>query len=151
MDIIAWLILRIVFAWMFLYPLTVLLSDWEAAKGNVGMIFPRYHHELAMLMVVVMIAGALSILLGILPHIGGLMLLVYCLIGALVHYRFADTINGLQLSTQANSEDSAILDKARTIGAVGHITSAQKNFVLAAVACWFMLMGTGPWSIVSLF
>lgn len=151
MDIIAWLILRIIFAWMFLYPLTMLLNDWEAAKANVGMISSRFHHELAFIMVIVMVVGALSILLGILPHIGGLMLLVYCLLGALVHYRFADSINQLQLSSQADEQDLEIFDKARTIGAVGHITSAQKNFVLAALACWFMLMGTGPWSIVSLF
>lgn len=148
MDVIAWLILRITFAWMFLYPLTMLLSDWQAAKGNVAMVFPKFHHELAILMVVAMIIGALSILFGILPHLGGLILLVYSLIGAVVHYRFASTIQDQHLSSQVSSDDQSVYQQVQTMGAVGHITSAQKNFVLAAVACWFMLMGTGPLSLV---
>lgn len=148
MEIVAWLILRIVFAWMFLYPLTILLNDWQAAKDSVGMVFPKYHHELAILMVIVMITGALSILLGILPHLGGLILFVYSIMGAVVHYRFADAIQSKHLSPQADQDAQSTHQRAQDLGVLGQITSAQKNFVLAAVAFWFIIKGTGPFSLI---
>jgi len=34
------------------------------------------------------------------------------------------------------------------LATVGHVTSAQKNIVLAAVALFFALVGTGPCSVL---
>ncbi len=37
---IAWLALRVVYAWMFLYPLKSLLSDWPATVQATALLFP---------------------------------------------------------------------------------------------------------------
>lgn len=143
----AWLILRIVYAWMFLYPLKTLLKDWPGALGLTQLVMPFAAPFFTVLMLLTMFLGSLSILLGFYGQFAGLALLVYCLIGAIVHYRLASKLQTISLSSLSSFEDKQQLTQAIQLGVVGHITSAQKNFVLAAVACFFMLMGTGPYSL----
>ncbi len=76
-------------AWMFLYPLKALLADWPATIDTVKLIAPFKPSFFAVVMVIVMIVGALSVLFGIFAQIGSLLLLVYCLIGVVVHYKLA--------------------------------------------------------------
>ena len=146
MDTVAWLILRVIYAWMFLYPLKVLLKDWTGTKNTVALLIPICVPLCAVLMVIVMIAGALMILLGFYAKLAGLMLLFYCLFGVLVHYRLAAQASALKLKTTDHG-DQKILQQAIGLALVGNITSGQKNVVLAAVGCFFMLMGSGPWSL----
>ncbi len=148
MEILAWLTLRIVYAWMFLWPLKALFADWKATEGVVGLICPaRLVGPAAKLMVVVMVTGALSILLGVLPAVGGVLLFIYCLIGAVAHYRLGASATALSLSATAADEDRQALANAAALATVGHVTSAEKNFVLAALGLFFALAGTGPWSL----
>ena len=150
LQIVAWMILRIMYAWMFLYPLKVLLSDWQVTKNTVALIVPKRLVPLSsILMVIVMIIGALSILLGFYAQIGGLLLLVYCLMGAVVHYKLAKLIINHQAI--ANQSNNAALQEVIDMGVVGNVSSAQKNFVLAAVAFFFMLLGSGPMSLTAPF
>lgn len=147
MDIAAWIILRIAFAWLFLYALKGLLSDWNATKNLVRLIVPFAVNLSSIMMICVMALGALSILLGIWGQIGGIFLTIYCLIGARVHYRLASLASASKLSDMANDSDSKVLAQIIDLGVAGNITSAQKNFVLAAISLFFAILGTGPLSL----
>ncbi len=144
-EYIGWFILRATYAWMFLYPLKALFSDWPGAQGLVGILVPKKFVPLgSYLMVAVMVIGSLSVLLGILPRFGGLMLGVYSLLGTRVHYHLAKAAAAKQLSQAASAEDQAALKETVDLAVVGHVTSAQKNFVLAAVGFFIALNGVGP-------
>ena len=147
---IAWLVLRVVYAWMFLYPLKSLLSDWPATLQATALLFPWQTPLFAVVSVAVMALGALSILLGCYGQVGAAGLLAFCLGGAVIHYRLADLAKGARLSGQASSADRQAMAQVSKLGVVGHVTSAEKNFVLAAVALFFLLKGTGPWSLCPL-
>ena len=127
----------------------MLLKDWSATKSTVALLIPICVPFCAIVMVMVMIAGALMILLGFYAQIAGFMLLFYCLFGVLVHYRLAAQAAALKL-VHADSTDQQVLQQAIGLALVGNITSGQKNVVLAAVGCFFMLMGSGPWSLTGL-
>ncbi len=151
MEALAWIVLRLVYAWMFLWPLKALFADWKGAEGLIALLCPKALVPLgAKLMIVVMIAGALSILLGVLPRVGGAMLCVYSLLGAKVHYKLAATAAEAKLGDTATDADRATLTGVSTLATVGHVTSAEKNFVLAAVGFFFAIMGSGPYSLFQL-
>ena len=149
LNAIAWLVLRVVFVWLYLYALKGLLMDWQSAQNLVKIITPHYTQFLAVLMILVMAVGAIMILFGIYAQIAGLLLLIYNLIGAKVHYTLAKTIQVSELYSPISDTDNNTLNEIKTLGAIGHITSAQKNFVLAALAFFFLIVGTGPFSLTS--
>ena len=151
MEIAAWIILRVVYAWMFLYPLITLLSDWQATENTVALVFPWAKKLFSLLMVLIMVVGAISILLGAYAQIAGILLFFYCMIGAVVHYRLAKLTAVHVLSNEASEADKAALKETIALGVVGHVTSAQKNFVLAAVGLFFFFMGSGPLSLTGSF
>ena len=66
----------------------------------------------------------------------------------MLHYRLARQLKQPHLSQGAITADQRALKGAVDLGVVGHVTSAEKNFVLTAVAFFFALQGTGPMSIV---
>jgi uncharacterized membrane protein YphA (DoxX/SURF4 family) len=149
METVAYIVLRVVFAWMFLWPIKGLLADWKATQNMVAMICPASLVGIGSIgMVLVMVLGALSILLGVLPQIGGAVLTVFCLIGASIHYRLGASAAVGELSKEATAADRDLHAKAVGLAAVGNITSAEKNFVLAAVGLFFALAGTGPYSLL---
>jgi uncharacterized membrane protein YphA (DoxX/SURF4 family) len=151
LEAIAWLILRIVYAWLFLYPIKGLLEDWQGARSLAAMAIPIYPQLFSIVMAVVMFFGALSILLGVYTEVSGIILCLYCLLGARVHYKLARELKKHQLSNDACEEDRKNLLDAINLGVVGHVTSAQKNFVLAAVSLLFAFVGSGPYSITDNF
>lgn len=147
MEVTAWLILRICFAGLFLFALKDLLKNIDASINLVKLIIPYKAHFFTIVMFIVMLLGALSILFGIYAQIAGFFLLFYCLCGVVVHYRLANRIATIQLSTAPSQEDKKHLEEVVALGVVGNQTSGQKNIVLAAVACFFMLLGSGPLSL----
>lgn len=149
LTIIAWLILRIVFAVFFVYPVYGFLRDWPAAKQTATMIYPSYPSLQAAAMILIMVVVSISILFGIYGHVGGLIALVFSLIGVHVHHLFAHKITDTNLSASVSSEDRGIFDGVKALGVVGHMSSAQKNYVIAAVSFFFMVLGTGPLSITN--
>ncbi|KTD22776.1 Uncharacterised protein [Legionella lansingensis] len=148
-EIIAWLVLRVVFAGFFLYPIYGFLQDWPSAKQTATLIYPAYPAIQAVLMIVAMVVISISILFGIYGHIGGLIALFYSLLGVAAHYACVHNLAALKISDEASSKDQALFSEAKVLGVVGHSTSAQKNYVIAAVSFFFMLLGTGPFSITS--
>ncbi len=146
----AWILLRVVFAWMFLSPIPNLLKNWPGTVSNTSLLFPWRPEWFARGSLLVMMLGACSILFGIYGRIGALGLLIFSLGGAVVHYRLAGKAQDSSMSLTASTEDKNTLEQLKTLAAVGHITSAQKNYVLAAVAAFFLLQGTGPWTLVGI-
>jgi len=149
MEILSFIILRIVLAWMFLYPLKGLLKDWNGTVGLAGLVSSFAAKYLAILMILAMFIGAVSILFGIYAQAGAAMLLIYTLIGIKVHYKLSQKIASLNLNTVACKEDCNILAETKQLGIVGHITSAQKNVVIAGALFFITLMGSGPYSITN--
>ena len=147
---ISWIILRLAYAWVFLYPVPGLVKDWPGTVAATRLLFKRLPDLFSGVSVLVMVVGALSILFGIYGRIGAAGLLVFNLGGAVIHYRIADSARNTSLSTAASLEDKNTVKQLATLAAVGHTTSAWKNFVLAAVAFFFLIQGTGPWSLVGL-
>jgi uncharacterized membrane protein YphA (DoxX/SURF4 family) len=95
-----------------------------------------------------MILGSLMILFGVYGQYAAVALLGFNLGGAVIHYRLARIAKGTQLSESASDEDQSTVAELANLGHVGHVTSAEKNFVLAAVALFFALVGTGEFSLV---
>jgi len=141
LEKVAWLILRIAFAWMYLYPIIALLQDRQALVATTQLLFKWQPTFFAYASIGVMIVGALSILFGIYAQVGGFLLLIFTVGGTVIHYRLA-AIAAERLLGQGE-EDMAKL------ALVGHVSSAQKNIVLIAVACFFFLLGSGPLSLTT--
>jgi len=138
---IAWIVLRVVYAWMYLYPLIALFKNWQDTIDTTALLFKKKPKEFTVGSVFIMIVGGLSILLGIYGRIGGFLLLFFNLGGAYIHYQFANRAKDFAAEANTSLVNLAI---------IGNVSSAQKNFVLAAVAFFFMIQGTGPWSITPL-
>ena len=146
-DTCAWLVLRVVYAWMFLYPAYGLIKDWNTTVQTTALLFPRHPAVFAFGSLVLMIFGSLAILLGVYGQFAAVGLIGFNLGGALLHYRLARRLKRTRLSAEASTADHEVLEEAVNLGVVGHVTSAEKNFVLTAVAFFFVLQGTGPMSL----
>mgnify|MGYP002626204012 CR=1 FL=1 len=143
---IAWLVLRAVFAWMFLYPVPGLLRDWSTTVETTSLFFKRQPQLCAAAAIAVMVSGGIMVLLGAYGRVGAAGLCVFSLGGARVHYQLAALAGNVRLTSDADPHNAEEAKRLSTLAVVGHVTSAQKNFVLTAVAAFIVLMGTGPWS-----
>jgi uncharacterized membrane protein YphA (DoxX/SURF4 family) len=148
-ESIAWITLRAVYAWMYLYPAIGLIRDWPTTVHTTGLLFKSGTRQFAIVSVVGMVVCALMILFGFYGEYAAVALVGFNLGGAKIHYQLAEMAHQAQLSDAASAEDKAAFQDVVTLGWVGHVTSAQKNFVLAAVALFIALVGTGPWSLVT--
>jgi uncharacterized membrane protein YphA (DoxX/SURF4 family) len=146
---IGWLIMRIGIAWLFLWPLPGLLRNWHATVKTTALIYP-FPTLATAAGLVVMLCGSISVGCGIYGRIGGAALALYCIGGAFVHMALsrqpASLIQGLGLD--GNAADVA--NMAAEIGAVGHVTSAWKNWTIAGACSFIALAGTGPLSIIQI-
>lgn len=147
MEISAVIILRLVFSWVFFRPLPDLVKGFRGTVGLVQLVVPFWAFFFTLLMFVIMFFGGLSILFGMYAQIGGLFLLIYCMMGWLVHQRLAYQVGSLRASDSASTADQHTLENAVSLGVIGHVTSSQKNIVLAGVALYFLLAGSGPISV----
>lgn len=145
---LAWVSLRVVYAWMFIYPAIGLIQSWPTTVQTTGLLFRWRPALFAGASVAGMIVGGLMILFGMYGSIAGLFFFLFSLGGARIHFRLADQARGAKLSEVATEADAQTIRELADLAAVGHVTSAQKNFVLAAVGLFFFFMGTGPLSLV---
>ena len=146
-TIIAFFVLRLVIAWFFLQPIPALCRHWKASVAMVKLVFPTYTKFFTAMMIVVMVCGALSVLLGFYAEIGAAMLCIYSLIGFFVHSELKQQIEKLKLKDRVTDKDEKAFEKCQSLGVVGHATSAQKNIVIAAVLLLIVLMGSGSYSL----
>lgn len=144
---VAWIILRICYAWMFIYPMIGLCRDMKSAEATVALLFPYFTRVFTWLMLAVMLVGGVMILIGWYAQIAGILLFFYSIFGIFIHRQLAAQVVAHQLSAAASESDRSIFTNATTLGYVGHITSGQKNVVIAAVALFIVLVSSGPWSL----
>ena len=145
--VVAFLLLRISIAWMFLSAVPTFISKWKVTLQMVKLLFSKYVTFFSVMMIATMIVGSFSILFGIYAQIGAFLLFIQCTLGVFVHNKFANNIARLQLSDAAEKNDQRVFGTAKSMGVVGHKTSAQKNIVLAAVMIFIVVMGSGPLSV----
>jgi uncharacterized membrane protein YphA (DoxX/SURF4 family) len=144
----AWVALRAVYAWMYLYPSIGLIKNWPQTLSTTKLLFTKGTTFFASASIVVMILGSLMILFGAYGQYAAVALFGFNLGGAVIHYRLARIAKGTQLSASASDKDQSTVAELANLGHVGHVTSAEKNFVLAAIALFFALVGTGKFSLV---
>ncbi|MEM7135541.1 MAG: DoxX family membrane protein [Myxococcota bacterium] len=144
---VAWVSLRSVYAWMFIYPAIGLVRDWRGTVETTALLFKWQPALFAASSVAAMFIGGLMILLGAFGWIAGLYFFVFCLGGARIHYRLAAKAGQTKPPSDLQGPEQDAFAGLVGLAVVGHVTSAQKNFVLAAVGLFFFLMGTGPCSI----
>ncbi len=147
-EVAAWLTLRIVYAWIYLYPAKSLIRDWPTTVETTGLLVSWGTSFFAFISVGGMIISALMILFGVYGQFAAVALCAFNIGGAVIHYRLAAMANETRISDSASADDRTTLDGLASLGWVGHVTSAEKNFVLAAVAVFIALVGTGPYSLV---
>lgn len=147
LHLIGWLILRVTYAAMYILPLKGLIKKWKGTVRATAMLFPWQPQIFAVLACLSMTLGALSILFGFYGQLGALLLLVFNIGGAIIHFRCAEVAIKVQPSPTLPKETHDTLMQLKTLALIGHKPSAQKNLVLAAVALFFCLLGTGPWSL----
>jgi uncharacterized membrane protein YphA (DoxX/SURF4 family) len=106
--------------------------------------------------IVIMGAGGLSILLGVLPRLGALGLTIFLLFGGMIHLAKRTQAEGYRRALlPALGNDAAArttLDEITTTAVIGHFVSALKNFALMGPTAYLalagarepMLVGLGP-------
>jgi len=147
LHLFGWLLLRVTYAGMYLLPINGLLKKWKGTVRATSMLFswqPQYFAALACLCMAI---GSLSILFGFYGQIGGLLLFIFNLGGAMIHFRCAEFASKVPLNPELPKEAQDTVMQLKTLAMIGHKPSAQKNFVLAAVALFFFFNGTGPLSL----
>lgn len=144
---IAFFILRITIAYLFLSPLKKFILSWKNTVDMVRFLCPIQPQLMAVTMIIIMLVGSLSILFGFYGQIGAFFLMLECFLGYHLYDKYTKKIAMLQLSTQSSQDDQQILKSAKGLGIMGNKTAGQKNLVIAAVLFFIMLIGTGPGSI----
>ncbi|MDF1654383.1 MAG: hypothetical protein P1U34_04650 [Coxiellaceae bacterium] len=141
------LILRILLFCKLIYALKSLLADWGETEDMVGLMFPRATGFFAVLMVVVLIASAVSILFGIYGQIGGILLFFFCMLGCRMHMILKNIAADIEMDDSATDENKGKLRDAKALAVMGQSACAQKNVVIGAVGLFFFGVGTGPFSL----
>ena len=98
--------------------------------------------------IAIMGVGGLSILLGVMPRLGGAMLAAFVLERG--HSLQADGPGRCDVHTLGSRlPDGAdgVLQTLQVSARLGHKSSALKNLALAAVGLFFVLSGSGPYSL----
>ena len=149
---IGMLILRIMFAWIFLWPLPGLLKNWSSTVQTTGLLFPFGQHLFTMISIIGMVVCSLMVATGIYGRAGAVFLFFFCIGGAIVHNKLAGIPeNDAKSLTEEDLRTPAgkVLSQALVLNRVGNVTSAQKNLVIAGISAYFILAGTGNLSILS--
>jgi len=152
---LAWLIFRAAYSFVFLN------AAWQCGKSRAGVewtiaeariLFGESARFFGPAGIVVMGAGGLSILLGFCAEIGGLILVLFLPLGAVIHLRQRDRARRVEKEIQASlSVKSDALGQLGMSAQLGHYSSAIKNWSLLGPAVFFAVMGSGPRSLLALW
>ena len=109
-------------------------------------LFPKYGRLFAYGGIAIMGFGGLSVLLGLCGRVGGAMLAVFLVMGAMIHFLQMGRVDKLSVTIKERLP-TELQDTLTTLTAsarLAHYSSALKNLALAAVAIFFAMVGTGP-------
>jgi len=138
MNDIAILVLRVGVAWIFAYPLHLFWQNFNAAKQAAGLINQKYSMPLAIIMLLVMALGSLAVLLGIYIKLASLCLLIFSLLGVYAHTKLS------KLGQSFKNADNILV----SIATEGQLTSAWKNYPIAAVCIFLVIVGGGKYCLI---
>lgn len=153
---IGFLILRLNIAAVFLLAAAVHSSPrgWHGLIVDTGIMLrgtplagPGTVKILAVIALIAMYAGALSVLIGIEPRLGALLLAPICAGGFISHMRNRD--DAMAMGNKINETAPAALQGAISHLAftafIGHFSAALRNVVMTAVMLFLVLAGGGNW------
>lgn len=143
---LGWLLLRVGFSWIFLYPLPKLINNWEDTVETTELLMPWKTSFFAAVGCFMMFVGSLGILFGVFPKISAIVLFCFSIAAAQIHFSL-----GKLAQTLAANDEQASTKLIADLAMDGHVTSAQKNYVIAAVCLFFIFVGTGPMSLYPIY
>jgi uncharacterized membrane protein YphA (DoxX/SURF4 family) len=160
MTAVGWLVARAAVAYVFLYAgwmntRDAASRDWTVGQTALilGFIPEARRHQVAILCailgMVMMYGGGVSVLLGLEGRAGAVALIVFSALGMAIHR--ANREQALKIANDL-STDPAVKDRAQALGwsAYGaHLAAGLKNVALIGVNVLFLLDGAGglgPWA-----
>ena len=147
------LLIRVTIGLLFLISAFVCCEDADARKAaaaDTALVFPRRPYLFMLAGTAVMAAGGLSVLLGIFPRLGALVLTLFLIPAAMIHFRKAREAARLTEALLAGptSKSSGAARKGVTAlgdsAVLGNFTSALKNLNLMALTLYVALAGAEP-------
>ena len=152
LEDLAALIIRVTIGLLFVISAYACSKDAAARQGAVAataLVFPRRTELFTLGGVLIMLLGGLSVLLGIFPRLGALVLTLFLIPAAMIHFRKARDAAALkdailagpaEKSGGARASIAALGDSA----VLGNFTSALKNLTLMALTLYVALAGAEP-------
>lgn len=153
------LVMRIAVAYVFLYAAWMNSrhkASWQWTIGQtaliLGFIPETSRHRAAIIAavmgMVMMYGGGLSILVGAEGRLGGAALIVFCALGMAIHA--VNRKQALELGNEIGAAAPPLVPKAQSLAwsAYGaHLAAGLKNVALIGASAYFVLHGTGRWSL----
>ena len=97
----AWVALRAVYAWIYLYASIGLMMNWPTTLSTTKLLFTKGTAFFAATSLVIMIFGSLMILFGVYGQYAAVAMFAFNLGGAVIHYRLARLAKATHLSESA--------------------------------------------------
>jgi uncharacterized membrane protein YphA (DoxX/SURF4 family) len=156
LNVIGWMALRVTVSAVYLYALYMNTRDRNARQWlieHTAYMFPKATSSsvvalMAMVGMVIMLVGSVSILFGIEGRIGALMLLFFTAGGIYQHKREREVAmsvaEGLKPHVAAAGQPN--LGTLQWSAFSGHLSSGLKNWALCGTCTAIAAWGTGPWS-----
>ena len=152
MEELGSLIIRVTIGLLFVVSAYICSKDAKARKAataDTALVFPWKPEWFTLAGVLWMLAGGLSVLLGIFPRFGALSLTLFLLPAAMIHFRKARQAASLKEAILAGSagKTSGVRQEVTALGdsaALGNFTSAMKNLNLMALTLYVALAGAEP-------
>jgi uncharacterized membrane protein YphA (DoxX/SURF4 family) len=160
LNTVGWLVVRITMAYVYLYAL-YLNTHNEAARAwlleHTAYLFGNTPEPLrgklakwgAIAGMLMMLAGSISILLGLQGRIGGLLLLLFTAGGIYQHRREGEVamLVASKVGPLVPAAGKADFSTLQWSAYSGHISSGLKNWALCGISFGFLAWGTGPYSL----
>lgn len=160
LNLLGWLAVRLTLSFLYLYALSMNIRDKAARTWLVEhttYMFPntpqpqrtQLANWFAVIGMIMMFLGGISVLLGLEGRIGALLLLVFTAGGIYQHKREREVA-----MEEAQKVEPFVAASAKTDFATlqwsaysGHFSSGLKNWALCGICAGIVVWGTGPWSI----
>jgi uncharacterized membrane protein YphA (DoxX/SURF4 family) len=122
----------------------------QAAAADTALVFPRRSELYLCGGIAIMALGGLSVLLGIFPRLGALVLTLFLIPAAMIHFRKASQARALEEAFRAaarpkpNAAARNTVTELGELAVMGNFTSALKNLILMAPTLYLALAGVEP-------
>jgi uncharacterized membrane protein YphA (DoxX/SURF4 family) len=152
MEELGSLIIRVTIGLLFVVSAYVCSKDAgarKAATADTALVFAWKPEWFTLAGVLWMLAGGLSVLLGIFPRLGAVALTLFLIPAAMIHFRKARQAATLKdvILARSGGASSGVRQAVAALGdsaVIGNFTSALKNLNLMAPTLYLALAGTEP-------